>query len=214
MYLSNRKVGNALSLYLLHITFDYFTYLEASFCSLTVGPANVGTGWPKTSAGAFQWELNTCEGCWVGNGTAQCEPESQRQCSHCKQRKTVFSPPPLSNPPPECPTSQPAQEAGGSGVWQVQFPEIWSRIEWNQGQGMEVRADKGYPTNQANKLMHSVQDSLICFRNLLRPKWILCTHSFQVYIGAVSRRDHMLGHKTNLNKFEKFNQAFFLWLQW
>ena len=69
--------------------------------------------------------------------------------------------------------------------------------------------DREYPTKQTNKLRHSVQDSLVCFRNLLRPKWILCTHSFQVYIGAVSRRDHMLGHKTNLNKFKKLNQAFF-----
>lgn len=116
VYLSNRKVGNALSFYLLHITFDYLPYLGASFCSLTLGPANVETDWPKSIAGAFQSELNTREGCWVGNGTAQCEPESQRWGSHCKQRKTVFSPPPLSNPPPECPTSQPAQEAGGSGV--------------------------------------------------------------------------------------------------
>ena len=150
VYLSDRKAENALSLYLLHITFDYLTYIGASFCSPTLGPENVVTGWPKPSAGAFQWELNTCEGCWVGNGTTQCESESQRQRSHHKQRKTVFLPPPLSNPPPECPMSQPAQEAGGSGVWQVQFPEIWGR-EWNQGQGMEVRADRQRISHKTNK---------------------------------------------------------------
>ena len=74
--------------------------------------------------------------------------------------------------------------------------------------------DRGYPTKQTNKLRHLVQDSLVCFRNLLIPKWILCTHSFQVYIGAVSRRGSHARPQNKSQQIREIESSIFFWLQW
>lgn len=147
VYLSNRKVGNALSFYLLHITFDYLHIWGHHFAaspwalqmlrqtgqSPLLEPSS--RSWTHVRAAGWKWDSPM----WT---------ESQRWGSHCKQRKTVFSP--LLSlillrgvPRASLPRRQEAVECE-----QVQFPEIWSRIEWNQGQGDRREMTKHIPQNK------------------------------------------------------------------
>lgn len=161
VYLSNRKVGNALSFYLLHITFDYLPYLGASFCSLTLGPAEVfETEWPKSIAGASS---SGAEHTWGLHWSEMGQPnvnQNPRGGAATVSRKTVFSPPPLSNPPPECPT-EPACP-GGRRQWSVTSTVPWD-LEQNR---VEPGARNGSERWQSISHKTSKQTNAFCSRLL------------------------------------------------
>ena len=68
---------------------------------------------------------------------------------------------------------------------------------------MEVTADRQRMSHKTSKLMQSVVDSLTWFRYSPRSKMYTMYTLFSSAHGTFSRINHMLGHKTSLNKFER-----------